>query len=381
VGHDARGTLDVSGCVFGPTGGGILAEGSRRAGVELRVRESVFQDLDVFGPESVLGAAVDAHLDPGGELAGSVERNEFRGTAAAVVLTSAEPQPEGENVPGVLDMRIVGNLIVGRDSLGTMRMRNATHLSLWPHHVLSLTVASNTIIGVGGYAIFQDNLERLLDAGETVPFVFVNNICRGAGGASEFSSEVTAEVFPPEGVVIRSNLLEKSGVALDEHAENFAADPGFVAPEAGNFRLSPDSPAVDAAAAEEVPLVEVDLDGRCRRALVRCRLDLETYLMDLGAYEYPGYCDRDPAIFRRGDCNQSAGVVDITDAIFVFNFLFLGGEAPACPDACDGNDDGGLDITDGVFTLSYLFSGGPPPAPPFENPGRDPSRDCLKSLR
>lgn len=381
VGRDALGSLDVRGCVFGPTGGGILAEGSRGAGVDLHVRESLFQDLDVFGPASVLGAGVDAHLDPGGELTGSIERNEFRGTASAVVLSAAEPDPEGETVPGELDVKIVGNLMVGADSLGATRMQNAFHLSLWPHHALSLTMASNTIVGVGGHVVFQDNLDRLLDAGETVPFVFVNSICRGAGAASEFSSERAGEVFPPEGLVIRSNLLEKSRVALEEHADNFAADPGFADPEAGNFRLRQDSPAVDAASGDEVHLVDVDLDGSCRRAFSRCRLDLETYLMDLGAYEHPGYCDRDPDVFRRGDCNQSEGVVDITDAIFVFNFLFLGGEAPVCPDACDGNDDGGLDITDGIFTLTYLFTGGPPPAPPFASPGRDPSRDCLKSLR
>jgi hypothetical protein len=70
-----------------------------------------------------------------------------------------------------------------------------------------------------------------------------------------------------------------------------------------------------------------------------------------------------PPGFRRGDCDTS-GDGEITDAIFLLNFLFLGGNAPGCADACDANDDGELNITDASFLLNFLFLGGPPPPPP-----------------
>ncbi|MBI4605472.1 MAG: hypothetical protein HY721_26195, partial [Planctomycetes bacterium] len=68
--------------------------------------------------------------------------------------------------------------------------------------------------------------------------------------------------------------------------------------------------------------------------------------------------------FKRGNCNGDAGV-DIADAIFGLNYLFQGGAAPPCPEACRVNPDGALDLSDSVFLLSYLFLGGPAPREPF----------------
>ncbi len=83
------------------------------------------------------------------------------------------------------------------------------------------------------------------------------------------------------------------------------------------------------------------------------------------------------AQFRRADATDD-GNVNITDAIFVLNFLFLGGESPACPDAADVNDDGGINITDGILILNYLFLGGEaPPSPGPETCGPDPVEDQL----
>jgi hypothetical protein len=63
--------------------------------------------------------------------------------------------------------------------------------------------------------------------------------------------------------------------------------------------------------------------------------------------------------FRRGDTNGDA-LINITDAIFHLNHLFLGGLEPPCADATDANDDARSDISDGVFILRYLFVGGTP---------------------
>ena len=47
-------------------------------------------------------------------------------------------------------------------------------------------------------------------------------------------------------------------------------------------------------------------------------------------------------------------------------------------DACDTDDSQALDISDAIGALSFLFAGSLPPAfPGPENPGVDPTRDCL----
>ena len=81
--------------------------------------------------------------------------------------------------------------------------------------------------------------------------------------------------------------------------------------------------------------------------------------------------------FKRADSNAD-GNVDLSDASYTLNFLFLGGPGPVCFDSADSNDDGGVDLSDGVFGLNFLFLGGPPPpAPGHTVCGDDPSADGL----
>jgi len=83
------------------------------------------------------------------------------------------------------------------------------------------------------------------------------------------------------------------------------------------------------------------------------------------------------AHFRRGEANGD-GNADLSDAVFILNFLFLGAAAPTCVDAADANDDGKLDLSDAVFFLNYLFLGGSsPPAPGPDACGGDPTMDGL----
>ncbi len=81
--------------------------------------------------------------------------------------------------------------------------------------------------------------------------------------------------------------------------------------------------------------------------------------------------------FPRGDANGD-GVVNIADASFALNWLFLGGPDPSCQDAADSNDDGLANISDASYTLNYLFTGGPPPRDPGPDTcGEDPTDDEL----
>jgi hypothetical protein len=84
----------------------------------------------------------------------------------------------------------------------------------------------------------------------------------------------------------------------------------------------------------------------------------------------------DERSFIRGDMDLS-GVLQITDAIQVLSYLFLGGVAPVCEDAADADDDGRLNITDGIVILGHLFLGSGPLREPFGTPGTDPTPDAL----
>jgi hypothetical protein len=67
--------------------------------------------------------------------------------------------------------------------------------------------------------------------------------------------------------------------------------------------------------------------------------------------------------FRRGDSNGD-GASDLSDAVHVLTWLFVGGDAPACLEASDVDGSDAIDLSDAVYLLNYLFlSGQEPPAP------------------
>jgi hypothetical protein len=81
--------------------------------------------------------------------------------------------------------------------------------------------------------------------------------------------------------------------------------------------------------------------------------------------------------FRRGDVDGNVAG-EITDAISLLSFLYLGGAALDCPDAADVDDNGALEITDAINILSFLFLGGSAPADPGPFAcGPDPTLDSL----
>jgi hypothetical protein len=81
--------------------------------------------------------------------------------------------------------------------------------------------------------------------------------------------------------------------------------------------------------------------------------------------------------FRRGDANTD-GEHEITDGIFIVNYLFLGKVEPTCRDAADTNDDGDLDTSDAISLFEYLFLGGTvPPSPGPGLCGPDDTEDAL----
>jgi hypothetical protein len=63
----------------------------------------------------------------------------------------------------------------------------------------------------------------------------------------------------------------------------------------------------------------------------------------------------------RGDANGD-GVINVTDVVYLINYLFISGPAPNPIQAGDANCDGVVNVTDVVYLINYLFL--VPPGPP-----------------
>ena len=72
--------------------------------------------------------------------------------------------------------------------------------------------------------------------------------------------------------------------------------------------------------------------------------------------------------YIRGDTNADLEH-DISDAIAILEDLFTAAETLHCDDAADGNGDGFVDVGDASFLLNFLFLGAEPPAAPYPTCG------------
>lgn len=82
-------------------------------------------------------------------------------------------------------------------------------------------------------------------------------------------------------------------------------------------------------------------------------------------------------MFQRGDADGN-GELQLTDAVRILRYLFLGDPEPPCLDSADSDDNGMVQLTDAIRILNYLFLGGEPMAPPGPPPNPcdlDPTDD------
>ncbi len=81
----------------------------------------------------------------------------------------------------------------------------------------------------------------------------------------------------------------------------------------------------------------------------------------------PGYVD-----IKLGSCclgdrgnidNSPDDVADITDLIYLVDYMFGGGPGPVCEEEAnvDGSVDGVVDISDVIYFVDWMFGSGPPP--------------------
>ncbi len=68
-------------------------------------------------------------------------------------------------------------------------------------------------------------------------------------------------------------------------------------------------------------------------------------------------CDSSSCVCIPGDADGN-GIITISDAVFVINYIFGGGPTPCNGDA---NCDCIITISDAVYLINYIFGGGPAP--------------------
>ncbi len=73
-----------------------------------------------------------------------------------------------------------------------------------------------------------------------------------------------------------------------------------------------------------------------------------------------------PAEYVCGDANGD-GIANITDAVYLVEFIFNSGPAPDPIEAGDANADGSTNISDAVYLVSYVFVGGAEPQCPSDS--------------
>jgi hypothetical protein len=66
-------------------------------------------------------------------------------------------------------------------------------------------------------------------------------------------------------------------------------------------------------------------------------------------------------MFVCGDINGDGSNPDISDLVYLVDFMFIGGAAPPVLEAANVDGVGDIDISDLVYIVDYMFNGGPGP--------------------
>jgi hypothetical protein len=86
-----------------------------------------------------------------------------------------------------------------------------------------------------------------------------------------------------------------------------------------------------------------------------------------------------PDNFVRGDCNNNGRVVGLVgDFLYILNWIFVGSVPdPRCAAACDSNADNSIEITDAIYLVNFMSGLGPAPSAPFPDCGPTPISTTL----
>lgn len=118
----------------------------------------------------------------------------------------------------------------------------------------------------------------------------------------------------------------------------------------------------------ELYIVDRDLDAvykivsadrqDCNLNNISDRCDISSgSALDLNMNFIPDECE---VLFLCGDANNDSGV-NVSDAVFIINYVFVGGDAPDPIDSGEVNCDDSVNVSDAVYIINYVFVGGTPP--------------------
>ena len=275
-------------------------------------------------------------------------RELFDGAADEVEITVSPETLVARHTAGAA---IVSQLDPGREGLGLCQGNGCNGLQGW---VLSIGLDGDlTLVGA---SIEEANPDIICGGGFYVTHL-VDPEQPGADGEPQGQGIISAVVFFCGVVTSLSPRGTETVLGMTVEAER-PADGESVS---GTFRCRdglalPFSPPAES-------LITIDGEGfpfcECREITVR-------------------FTAVDSRPFRRCDASDD-GRLDVSDAVFILEWLFRRGPTPACDPAADCDADGGVNITDAVYALVHLFRGGAPPPAPFPDCGfgNDPSERCV----
>lgn len=82
----------------------------------------------------------------------------------------------------------------------------------------------------------------------------------------------------------------------------------------------------------------------------------------IGDYDEQEYAIWIRPVFICGDIDHSGDDPDISDLVYLIDYMFTGGPSPPVMEAADVDGSGGdPDIADLVYVVDYMFNGGPAP--------------------
>lgn len=134
--------------------------------------------------------------------------------------------------------------------------------------VLTGSTVANNRVEIGASGIVLQTF-----VAPAITFVVMNNIAWG-NGTPGFSYDI--DVSSAQTPAVTYTLVGAINGVIGPTATNLALEPRFLSATAGNFRLSPLSPALDAGNGAQAALPPVDVDGQSRVAGDN---------VDMGAYE------------------------------------------------------------------------------------------------
>ena len=309
----------------------VISGGARVEGFTIRNGRAVFGGaMLVAGDATIVGCDFDGNAaDAGGALfiqnsSPAIIGCVFRGNGAQVSDGGAMYNLYGN--PALVNCLMTGNSAA---AFGGGIFSDLAALSL-----VNCTISDNTASRGGGITNYA-GVEMTLSS----CIIWGNHVAKGVGLEVQILSTSSVEV------VNYSCVQDLDGAYGGDG--NIDADPGFIDPQQGNYRLGPGSPCIDAGTNAAVPIdVTTDLDGSprfvddpntpdCQHAPGTCG---RPPVVDMGAYELQ-------ASSCPWDCGDGDGIVGIVD------FLALLAEWKQVGTPCDF-DGGGVGIVDFLELLT-----------------------------